>query len=137
MKIGDAEKEKALFSILKRARTEHLEPAFIRHFRNQIAFKWIRAIYGTNVLAGLYGELMAENLLEYKAGFYRLTDKGKLVLKRGYIHIKVSKYASPEYSFCISILALAVSILDSAWFWSFIHYIRRAIEEFCQLRLSK
>lgn len=128
MKVGSIEKEKYLFSILKRAKTEHLEPHLIRTIHSRIVFKRITDVYGKEALSDLYNELIENKLIEYRGGFYRLTSGGKRVLKRGYVYVKVSKYASPEYSFCISVLALAVSILNSDWFWNLIRCIHQAIE---------
>lgn len=137
MKVGDVEKERALFAILKRARTEYLEPRFIRTVHSKIVFKRITDIYGKDILTKLYKELTDDNILEYKNGFYILTAGGKRIIKRGYVHIKVSKYASPEYSFYISVLALIVSVLSSEYFWKAIRLIRQGIEALYQSWLSK
>lgn len=125
MKIGDIEKERALFSIVKRARTEHIEPSAIRNIRNRIVFKRITDIYGKDMLSDLYMELIKSGVIEYRDGFYRLTDRGRRILKRGYVHIKVSKFASPEYSFYISVLALIVSLLNGEFLWKAVRFINQ------------
>lgn len=128
MTISEREKERIVYSILKRIKRSESEPVFLKRKNNLRLWSKIDTIYGKELLPKFLSELQSNGILEPAKDNKRLivSDRGKELYKRGWIYSENHWYDADyvrKYTVIISLIALIVSTIGNENIWKAVKYI--------------
>ena len=128
MSISEREKERIVFSILKRMKRSESEPVLLKKKRNLRLWRKIDTLYGKELLPKFLNELQSKGILEPAKDNKRLivSDRGKEMYKRGWVYSENHWYDADyvrKYTVIISLIALIVSTIGNENIWKAVKYI--------------
>jgi hypothetical protein len=128
MKISEKEKERIVYSILKRMKGSRLEPEHLKRKRRLKLWHKIDTVYGNELRLRLLNEMQRDGILEPDPinKHLILSKRGNEMLKRGWIYYERYWYDADyvrKYTVIISIIALIVSTIGNETIWKAVKYI--------------
>ncbi len=127
MPISEREKERIIYSILKRIKRSESEPVFLKKKNNLRLWHKIDTLYGKELRPKFLNELQSNGILEPAKDGKRLvvSDRGKEMYKRGWVNFENHWYDADyvrKYTVIISLIALIVSIIGNENIWKAVKY---------------